>query len=420
MQLQALVDDLALQVGDPVLGAGGGGDVQLFLEVHLQAAVHVGAGHVELGAQLGELELGVLEIGDALAERLALFHVVQGVFKGAFRHGKAVDGDAEAFLGQFLHQIDEAHAFVADQVFRRHFHVLEKQLRSVLGFHAHFLQVLAFLEAFHALFDDQQAGALGAFAGVGLGHHDHDVGVLAVGDEGLGAVEDVMITVLHGVGLDALQVGAGTGFAHGDGADQLAADHLRQQALLHFLGTVMLDIGRHDFGVQAPADAGQASAGDFLADHHAVEEVGADAAVLFAYHGAQETLLAGLAPERLGHLAGLFPLFVMGDGFVFQELADGVAERLVVGTEQGTGDHYALRLTRTGDRVSSPREPGAMTKTLRPGALALGTPAIASPAGANGCVRTRTPDGRRRRDPRSGSPRPPPASRPGHRIRRPD
>ena len=388
--------------------------------MQLQAAVHVGAGHVEFGAQLGELELGVLEVGDALAERLAFLHVVQGVLERAFRHGQAVDGDAEAFLGQLLHQVDEAHAFLADQVLGGDFHVLEEQLRSVLGFHAHFLQVLAFLEAFHALFDDQQAGALGAFAGVGLGHHDHDVGVLAVGDEGLGAVEDVVITVLHGVGLNALQVGAGARFAHGDGADQLAADHLRQQALFHFLGAVVLDVGRHDFGVQAPADAGQAGPGDLLADHHAVEEVGADAAVLFAHHRAQETLLAGLAPERLGHLAGLFPLFVVGHGFVFQELADGVAERLVVGTEQGTGDHCALRLTRTGDRVSSPREPGAMTKTLRPGALALGTPATASPAGANGYVRTRTPDGRRHRDPRSESPRPPPASRPGHRTHPPD
>src|SRR5215472_4678107 len=39
VELQALVDDLALQVGGPVLGHGGGGDVELALEMARNAIV---------------------------------------------------------------------------------------------------------------------------------------------------------------------------------------------------------------------------------------------------------------------------------------------------------------------------------------------------------------------------------------------
>src|ERR1044071_2730035 len=74
VELQALVDALALQVGGPVLGHGGGGDVELALEMPGDAVVDEDAGDMRLGFELGQAEAGVLEVDDRLAERLALFH----------------------------------------------------------------------------------------------------------------------------------------------------------------------------------------------------------------------------------------------------------------------------------------------------------------------------------------------------------
>ena len=102
--------------------------------------------------------------------------------------------------------------------------------------------------------DHHQRDALGAARRVGLGDDDDQIGVLAVGDEGLRAVEHVVVAALLGRACDALQVGAGAGLGHGDGADQLAGRQLRQPALLLLLGAVVEDVGRDDAGMQRRAE----------------------------------------------------------------------------------------------------------------------------------------------------------------------
>ena len=94
---------------------------------------------------------------------------------------------------QLLHQADEAAVLclAAQQALGRHTHVVEEQLGGVLRLQAQLLQPLALLEARHAALHQEQAGALGAARGVGLGDHDHQVGMPAVGDEGLAAVQQV-------------------------------------------------------------------------------------------------------------------------------------------------------------------------------------------------------------------------------------
>ena len=101
----------------------------------------------------------------------------------------------------------------------------------------------------------------------------------------------------------------------------------------------MLDIGRHDFRVQPPANARQTQPGHFLANHHTIEKVGPDTAVLLTHHGAQKTLLTRFEPYLFGNDTGLLPLFVMRYCLIFEEFAHGCAEGFMVGTEQRTGNH---------------------------------------------------------------------------------
>jgi len=55
-------------------------------------------------------------------------------------------------------------------------------------------------------FHHQKRGALGAGFGIGLGDHDDEVGVLTIGNEGLGAVEQVAVAGFLGTGAHPLQI----------------------------------------------------------------------------------------------------------------------------------------------------------------------------------------------------------------------
>ena len=144
---------------------------------------------------------------------------------------------------------------VPSRLFGRQLHVLEEQLRRVGRIHPELLELAAAAEARRIVgLDHHQRDALGALRRIGLGDHDDQVGVLAVGDEGLRAVEHIAVAGFLRGGAHALQVGAGAGLGHGDRADQLAGRELRQPALLLLLGAVMQDIGRDDAGMQRRAE----------------------------------------------------------------------------------------------------------------------------------------------------------------------
>ena len=74
---------------------------------------------------------------------------------------------------------------LAEQVFGGYLDVGQRKLGGVLPLKADLVQLPSAFETLHAPLDDQQREALRALVGVGLSHHDHQVGVDAVGDEGL-------------------------------------------------------------------------------------------------------------------------------------------------------------------------------------------------------------------------------------------
>ena len=77
VQLQAPVDDAGGDLGAEQLGRRGVGGGQLAGVVRLQGAVDDGLGRVDLGLAGGQLELGVLERGDRLAEDRAVLGVLR-------------------------------------------------------------------------------------------------------------------------------------------------------------------------------------------------------------------------------------------------------------------------------------------------------------------------------------------------------
>ena len=205
-------------------------------------------------------------------------------------HDDGGDGDRQALLRELLHQLEEALALgVAEQVLGRHAHVVEEQLGGVLAVHADLVEQLAArepLEVVAGLGDDQRHAGGAVFA-AGLRGDDQQVAVLAVGDEGLGAVDHVLVAVALGARLDVLQVRAGTRLGHRDRADELAAGHGRQPAPLLLLAAVVEDVVRDDRAVDAAAECAVGGARLLLEDHGLVGERAAAAAVLLRNRRAQ-------------------------------------------------------------------------------------------------------------------------------------
>ena len=79
-------------------------------------------------------------------------------------------------------------------------------------------------------------------AGIGFGNHQNDVTMLAIGDEGFRAIDDIFIAVFERCGFDRLQIRAGAGFGHGNGANHFAAGHFRQIFFLLLLRAIGKEI----------------------------------------------------------------------------------------------------------------------------------------------------------------------------------
>ena len=215
-----------------------------------------------------------------------------------------------------------------------------------------FFETLAHAKAGHAAFHQQQTGAFGAGRGVGLGHHNHHIGVPAVGDKGFAALEQVAAIGLNrGRGFDALQIRPGGRLAHGDGANHFAAGHARQVAGFLLRRAVVGDIGCHDFAVQAVADARKARPPQLFHLHNRIQLVGTRAAELLWHGHAQKAVLARLVPHCAVHIALLFPLGMERCNFLVHKAAKAVAEGIVLSGKKGSVNHgEELSGCRSGDK----------------------------------------------------------------------
>ena len=185
------------------------------------------SGGVELDSHVGQLEGDGLVGGERPAELDALLRVVERVLEGgaADAEGEAADHGTGA-----LERGEGAEGAAASAGSRRcarrraeavaggHAAVLEDDVGGPGGADAHLLPDGAHGEAGRALLDGEGAEAAPLLALVLGGEDDVDVGDAAVGDEALGAVENVVVAVADGGGGDVGDVGAGLRLGEAVGA----------------------------------------------------------------------------------------------------------------------------------------------------------------------------------------------------------
>ncbi len=198
---------------------------------------------------VSQLELGVLELGDAPAELDALLGVLDGLLDGSlgpdpgpgrqYRYGRRPGSSWRC----------EALALLAQQAVLGDNAVLHNQLTGGGALDAHLLLVLAHGEAGVGALHDEggdllllAAALVGGNAGDGK-DHEH-VGVAGVGDEDLGAVGGIQFSPFSSstaVVCWALGIGAGARLGQAERADPLAGAQLGQVILLLLLGAVLID-----------------------------------------------------------------------------------------------------------------------------------------------------------------------------------
>ena len=143
-----------------------------------------------------------------------------------------------------------------------------------------------------------------------------------------------MIAVPHGAHADALHVGARARLRDADGADQFAARHARQPALLLFLGAVVEDVVRAD-AVHALAEARDAAPAEFFVQQRFVAEIPATTAVFGRDVHAQETRRADLAPGFLVDVVLVAPFRVERRHLGFDITGDRLAQHAQVVVHPG-------------------------------------------------------------------------------------
>ena len=165
-----------------------------FAETH-DAVIDETARDRRLGLAFGQNELRVLKVQKTLSKGPALADIGDGVIQRGLHDGHALDGDDQPLLRQFLHQLIKALAFfAAQQVFDRHADIVEEEFGGVAHLHPDLVEVSSATETRRVgRIDQQQRDSLSTRLGIRLGDDDDQLGQLAVGDEGLLPLQDVMV-----------------------------------------------------------------------------------------------------------------------------------------------------------------------------------------------------------------------------------
>jgi hypothetical protein len=234
-------------------------------------------------------------------------------------------GDPHPLLLEEFHQLVEAAVLLPDEILGGHAHAVVSELGGVGGVPAHRLDLPLDLEALAVGLDDDRGDPAVALA-AGPTHRQHVVGDRAVGDEGLHAVDDVLVAVPFGGGFDVCGVAAVFGLGVAQCADQVPACDALEDPLLLLAGTVLGDHPRPEGGPDGRQDP-RVGVGDLVGEDGRLDLPHPRAAELLGDPEPDEVGLDGLLPDFLGPLAAF--LVLAGDRFdlLAGELPDRVPDR---------------------------------------------------------------------------------------------
>ena len=119
--------------------------------------------------------------------------------------------------------------------------------------HPHLVEIASPLESSHPLLDDEEAETAVRIR-TRTNDNDHQVGVDAIGHEGLGTVDDVRVTVGDRGRRDTCQIGSSARFGHGDRRHELAGHEAGKPTSALLVGAVLEEVRDADVVVERDAE----------------------------------------------------------------------------------------------------------------------------------------------------------------------
>ena len=166
---------------------------------------------------------------------------------------------------------------------------------------------------------------------------DHDqVGIDTIGDEHLGAGDDVGVTVAAGDALHVRDVRAARRLGHAEGDDLLALDRRWQPTLALCVVAVVIDgrRGNRDVGADSGGYASRSAAGELLEEDRFIDDAGVRSAVLLRVFQAQKIQGAESLEQLAWKLLGFFPLVDVRTHLLVDEAPNSASELLVLRCEE--------------------------------------------------------------------------------------
>ena len=162
-----------------------------------------------------------------------------------------------------------------------------------------------------------------ALALVGRGDHHGNIGVVAIGDEGLVAIQHIAVAFFHGGGARIAGVRARSGLGQSPRGQPLAAGQLRDVFLLLRLVSGEKDVVGAQRVVRRNDDADRAvHSREFFNRQNIIDIAETRAAILRREDDAQQAHLAKLLHDLSREFAGLVPLHHVGRNLARGEIAN--------------------------------------------------------------------------------------------------
>ena len=165
--------------------------------------------------------------------------------------------------------------------------------------------------------------------GVGLAADKDEVGVLAVGDVGFAAIDDIMIAIPFGGRSNALKVRTNTGLRHGNRGDRFTRNKSRQPLPFLLFAAVGYQVIDDDVGLQRKTERGS-PIGNLFVDYRIVAKIETEPAILFRHRRTKHANCACFGPDLLFNNPGCVPSLDMGNDFRLDKTANRLTKRFMI------------------------------------------------------------------------------------------
>ena len=279
--------------------------------------------HVDPARHFRERVLHGLAADQWAAEGFPVAAPLQGQIQATLGVAVGLHREAHPLADERRGDLREPRVLGAHEVRDRHAHIHIRQFGGVGGQPAHLLQLAAHRETGAVLLDQQQRHTGRARTARTHGGH-HEVRPHAGGDEGLGSVDHVVVTIAHRAGGEVADIGTATGFGDGQRADLVPGESGLHPGVDQLRVARGRQVRHRDTAGEQGGEQSARTAGvvHLLGHHRGVDPATAGTTDRLRELDAEQAEVAGLPVQFARDLPGALPVVQIGQDLALGETSD--------------------------------------------------------------------------------------------------